>query len=87
MSSYAYEAMDTHGKEVKSEIDAASEADALDKIRAQNLFPTKVNLKGGKAAAAAAAACPEFRHASGGGEEEKRACGISRCPGASSPSN
>ena len=49
MSSYAYEAMDTHGKEVKSEIDAASEADALEKLRAQNLFPTKVNLKGGKA--------------------------------------
>ena len=48
MSSYTYEAMDTHGKEVKAEIDAASEADALEKIRALNLFPTKVNLKGGK---------------------------------------
>src|SRR5258706_14011109 len=48
MSAYTYEAMDTHGKEVKSEIDAASEADALEKIRGLNLFPTKVNLKGGK---------------------------------------
>ncbi|HLX62409.1 MAG TPA: type II secretion system F family protein [Planctomycetota bacterium] len=48
MSSYTYEAMDAHGKEVKSEIDAASEADALEKIRALQLFPTKVNLKAGK---------------------------------------
>jgi len=40
--------MDTQGKEVKAEIDAATEADALEKIRALNLFPTKVSLKGGK---------------------------------------
>src|SRR5438552_390407 len=42
MSSFTYEAMDAHGKEVKAEISAESESDALEKIRALNLFPTKV---------------------------------------------
>ncbi len=51
MSSFTYEAMDAHGKEVKAEISAESESDALEKIRALNLFPTKVGLKAGKAPA------------------------------------
>jgi type IV pilus assembly protein PilC len=41
--------MDSQGKEVKAEIDAASEADAAEKIRGLNYFPTKVAPKGGKA--------------------------------------
>jgi type IV pilus assembly protein PilC len=40
--------MDGQGKEVKAEIDAGSEAEAADKIRALNYFPTKVLPKGGK---------------------------------------
>ncbi len=56
MAAYAYEAMDTQGKEVRSVIDAASEADALEKIRAQNLFPTKVSAQSGKSGGGGAAA-------------------------------
>ncbi len=48
MPTFVYEAMDSQGKEVKAEIDAANEAEAADKIRAQNFFPTKVMQKGGK---------------------------------------
>jgi type IV pilus assembly protein PilC len=54
MPTFVYEAMDGQGKEVKAEIDAGSEAEAADKIRAQNFFPTKVLLKGGKGKSSAA---------------------------------
>lgn len=43
---YMYEAMDPHGKEVRSEIHANSEEEAIEKIRAQKFFPTSVKLKG-----------------------------------------
>lgn len=56
MSSFTYEAMDAHGKEVKAEINAESESDALEKIRALSLFPTKVSLKGGKSGGGGGAA-------------------------------
>src|SRR5437762_11980864 len=49
MPTFVYEAMDGQGKEVKAEIEAQNEADAADKIRALNFFPTKVLPKGGKA--------------------------------------
>jgi len=42
--------MDSQGKEVKAEIEAVSEAEAADMIRAKNFFPTKVAQKGGKTA-------------------------------------
>ncbi|MFH0938452.1 MAG: type II secretion system F family protein [Planctomycetota bacterium] len=48
MPTFIYEAMDGQGKEIKAEIDARSEAEAADKIRALNYFPTKVLPKGGK---------------------------------------
>jgi type IV pilus assembly protein PilC len=48
MPVFVYEAMDSQGKEVHAEIDANSEADAAEKIRASNLFPTKVLPKGGR---------------------------------------
>jgi type IV pilus assembly protein PilC len=50
MATFVYEAMDGQGKEVKAEIEAATEAEAADKIRALNFFPTKVLPKGGKPA-------------------------------------
>lgn len=56
MPTYVYEAMDSQGKEVKSEIEATSEKEANDKIRAQNFYPTKVFLKGGAGAAPTAVA-------------------------------
>lgn len=48
MPTYAFEAMNSSGQEVKNEIEAASSEDAIAKIRAQGLFPTKVREKAGK---------------------------------------
>lgn len=50
MPTFVYEAVDSQGKEVKAEIDAASEKEASDKIRALNYFPTKVLPKGASSA-------------------------------------
>ena len=42
MSLYRYEAMNAQGQTVKQEIEAASEEEAIEKIRAQKLFPTSI---------------------------------------------
>lgn len=47
MATFVYEAMDSQGKEIKAEIEAASQNEAEDKIRALNYFPTRVSPKGG----------------------------------------
>ena len=47
MAKFIYEAVDSQGNEVKDEIEAATEKEANDKIRALNFFPTKVVPKGG----------------------------------------
>ncbi|RME40250.1 MAG: type II secretion system F family protein, partial [Planctomycetota bacterium] len=49
MPTYAYEAMNQAGQEVKDEIEAASTEDALSKIRNLGYFPTRIREKGGKA--------------------------------------
>ncbi|MBI3830431.1 MAG: type II secretion system F family protein [Planctomycetes bacterium] len=54
MPTFIYEAMDSQGREVKAEIEAASEKEAGEKIRALNFFPTKVFMKGVPAAGATA---------------------------------
>jgi type IV pilus assembly protein PilC len=48
MPTFAYEAMNSSGQEVKNDIDAASSEEAIAKIRAQGLFPTKVREKAAK---------------------------------------
>jgi type IV pilus assembly protein PilC len=48
MPTYAFEAMNSSGQEVKKEIEAATNEEAITKIRAQGLFPTKVREKAGK---------------------------------------
>ncbi|HZZ43433.1 MAG TPA: type II secretion system F family protein [Tepidisphaeraceae bacterium] len=48
MATYAFEAMNTSGQEVKDEIDAASSEEAIAKIRAKGFFPTKVREKATK---------------------------------------
>ncbi len=63
MATYAYEAMNQAGQEVKDEVDAASSEDALSKIRALGYFPTRIREKGGKKKGPAAAA--------GGGVKKK----------------
>jgi len=48
MPVYAFEAMNSSGQEVKKEIEAGSNEEAITKIRAQGLFPTKVREKAAK---------------------------------------
>ena len=48
MATYAFEAMNSSGQEVKEEIEAASSEEAIAKIRGKGYFPTKVREKAGK---------------------------------------
>jgi type IV pilus assembly protein PilC len=48
MPTFAYEAMNSSGQEVKEEIDANDSAEAIAKIRGKGLFPTKVREKAAK---------------------------------------
>lgn len=52
MATFAYEAMNQAGQQVKDEVDAASSEDALAKIRALGYFPTRLREKGGSKAKA-----------------------------------
>jgi len=45
MPTYRFEAMNAQGQAVKSEIDAINEEEAIQKIRAQKLFPTSIKQK------------------------------------------
>jgi type IV pilus assembly protein PilC len=49
MATYRYEAMNAQGQAVKQEIDANSEEEAIQKIRAMKLFPTSIKEKAGAA--------------------------------------
>jgi len=51
MPVYQYEAMDAKGQEVRSEVEAPSQEEALSRIRALGQFPTHVRVKGKRAAA------------------------------------
>ena len=55
MATFAYEAMNQAGQQVKDEVDAASSEDALAKIRSLGYFPTRLREKGGSKAKAAGA--------------------------------
>src|SRR4051794_9290120 len=48
MPTYAFEAMNSSGQEVKDEIEAATSDDAIKKIRSKGFFPTKVKEKAAK---------------------------------------
>ena len=48
MPKFQYEAMDAQGKEVKDEVEAPNTEEAIQKIRAQGYFPTKVKQKSGQ---------------------------------------
>ena len=54
MPTFAYEAMNQGGQEVKDELEALSSEDALAKIRNLGYFPTRIREKGGAKAKAAA---------------------------------
>ena len=48
MATFAYEAMNSSGQEVKDEIEAGSTEEAIAKIRGKGFFPTKVREKAQK---------------------------------------
>src|SRR5438132_14413761 len=48
MATFAYEAMNSSGQEVKDEIEATTSEEAIAKIRGKGFFPTKVQEKAGK---------------------------------------
>ena len=52
MPVFQYEAMDASGKEVRAEINAPSQEEAISRIRGQGQFPTHIRLKGRTARAA-----------------------------------
>ncbi len=54
MPVFHYEAMDARGQEVRSEIEATSQEEAITKIRAMKQFPTQIRVKGKRTRTAAA---------------------------------
>ena len=52
MPVFQYEAMDATGKEVRAEINASSQEEAISRIRGQGQFPTHIRMKGRTARAA-----------------------------------
>src|SRR3954449_3181465 len=50
MPTFAFEAMNSSGQEVKDEVEAADSSEAITKIRNKGYFPTKVKEKAGKKA-------------------------------------
>ncbi|MGD8787722.1 MAG: type II secretion system F family protein [Phycisphaerales bacterium] len=67
MAVFQYSALDAQGVEIKDEIDALSQKEAISKIRNMGYFPTKVRERGtGKKAGAKAAAKPKRRRGAGG---------------------
>lgn len=84
MPTYAYEAMNSSGQEVKDEIEAASNEEAIAKIRGKGFFPTKVREKAAKkkvkkgAAAEAATSKKKKLPFSIGGVPRKQLVGFTR---------
>jgi type IV pilus assembly protein PilC len=66
MPVFHYVALDPHGVEVKDEIEALSEKEAISKIRNLGYFPTKVRSRTVAKSAAKAAAKPKRRAGAGG---------------------
>jgi len=66
MPVFKYDALDARGKEVRAEIEALSNKEAISKIRKKGLIPTKVRSKGAAKKVAAAAAAPKRRRGAGG---------------------
>ena len=67
MPIFQYSALDSQGVEIKDEIDALSQKEAISKIRNMGYFPTKVAARGAaKKAGAKAALAPKKRRGAGG---------------------
>ena len=67
MPNFQYTALDAQGVEVKDEVEALSQKEAISKIRNMGYFPTKVRARGvGRKAAPRVAARPRARRGAGG---------------------
>jgi len=66
MPVFQYSALDAQGVEVKDEIEALSQKEAISKIRNMGYFPTKVRASGAKKTGAKASAKPAKRRGAGG---------------------
>jgi type IV pilus assembly protein PilC len=66
MAIFQYSALDAQGVEIKDEIEALSQKEAITKIRNLGYFPTKVNARGAKKSSAKAGAAPKKRRGAGG---------------------
>jgi len=67
MPNFQYVALDSQGVEIKDEIEALSQKEAISKIRNMGYFPTKVRERGAaKGRAAKAVARPKRRYGAGG---------------------
>jgi len=66
MAVFQYTALDAQGVEIKDEVDALSEKEAISKIRNMGYFPTKVRSRGLAKKAAEKAARPKPRRGAGG---------------------
>ena len=62
MPVFQYEAMDAKGQEVRSEVEAETQQEAVSKIRALGHFPTQLRLKGKRSRAAAPRAAKKKGH-------------------------
>src|SRR5512140_472379 len=65
MATFQYEALDAKGQEVKAEIDALNNKEAISKIRNMGYFPTKVKAKGGAGKKLTKEAAPAKKRGSG----------------------
>jgi len=83
MPTYTFQAMNSKGDEVRDEIEAGSQEEAVNKIRELGLFPTQVRQKAGRrTTAAAAVAAPTAARRRGGltlgGVSNKQLCVFTR---------
>ncbi|HEG43248.1 MAG TPA: type II secretion system F family protein [Phycisphaerales bacterium] len=79
MPTFKYEALDAQGNEVKAEVEALSNKEAISKIRNKGLFPTKVQARGaGKKVKAETAAKSKPRRGAGGKVKIKEVCQFAR---------
>jgi type IV pilus assembly protein PilC len=66
MPVFQYSALDSQGVEIKDEVEALSQKEAISKIRNMGYFPTKVAARGAAKKAGAKAATPKKRRGAGG---------------------
>jgi type IV pilus assembly protein PilC len=78
MPVFQYIALDPHGVEIKDDIEALSEKEAISKIRNMGYFPTKVRSRTAVKAAAKAAVKPKRRPGAGGRVKTKHVTQFAR---------